>query len=214
MTSAELFLGTGAPHGFELPGSAPPLPWWRPKQVHGRDFVAAQATGSDPGIESDGVLSSVPGLPAVIAAADCAPLLLATANGRSVAAIHAGWRGLAAGIVEAGVARLRELQPGQRVIAAIGPGASGCCYEVGPEVLAALAPAAPRVLPTSGGRARLDLRGIAADRLQAAGLDPADIEVVGPCTICSPDWPSFRRQRAAAGRLLAWIAPRGRVAFG
>ncbi len=211
MTSYQLFLRAGAPHGFELPGGVPPLPWWRPRQVHGRDVVTAQPAGGDPDIEADGVLSDVPGLPAVVAGADCVALLLATDDGRAVAAIHAGWRGLAGGIIEEGVDRLRRLRPGSGLFGAIGPGASNCCYEVGPEVLAAVRPAPGRVKPTTGGRALLDLRGAAADRLVAAGLGQTDIDVVGPCTICSADWPSYRRQGRAAGRMLAWIAPRGLV---
>ncbi len=174
-------------------------------------MVAARPAGGEPEIEADGVLSDAPGLPAVVAGADCVALLLASDDGRAVAAIHAGWRGLAAGIIEEGVDRLRRLRPGSGLFAAIGPGASSCCYEVGPEVLTAVRAAPGRVKPTTGGRALLDLRGAAADRLVAAGLGQADIDLVGPCTICSADRPSYRRQGQAAGRMLAWIAPRGLV---
>lgn len=139
--------------------------------------------------------------------ADCIPALIATADGLTVAAVHAGWRGLAAGVLEAAVRSLLASSPPSGLRVALGPSASGCCYEVGPEVLLALALAARHVTPTANGHARLDLRGVAADRLVAAGVPDGSIERVGPCTICSHDWPSYRREGRGAGRILAFVVP-------
>jgi len=139
--------------------------------------------------------------------ADCVPLLLAAGRGLAVAAVHAGWRGIAAGVVEAAVAGLARIAPGAPLVAAIGPAAAGCCYEVGPEVIEAVLPGGERLSPTRDGRARLDLRGLVLDRLIRAGLERPAIELVGPCTICSADWPSYRREGTRAGRALAFAAP-------
>jgi hypothetical protein len=192
-------------HGFARPGEAVPDPLWRPRQVHGARVVGAAPPGSGPE-EADAVVSVEPGRPAAVVTADCAAVLLAAADGRVVAAVHAGWRGLAAGVVEQALAALRAAgADGLR--AAIGPAAGACCYEVGPEVITALTPRPERVDETHGRRPRLDLRGVVEDRLVAAGIERGRVERVGPCTICSTAWPSYRREGAAAGRLVAWIVP-------
>ncbi len=221
-----------APHGFLATGGPEP-PWWRPRQVHGARVVRANAS-SDPVTDADGVVGVTPGLAVAVATADCVPVLLSTEDGGAVAALHAGWRGLAAGILPAGVAALleaargrgsagpravdpgdrRALDPGDRralgpgnLRAAIGPAAAGCCYEVGPEVVAALGLLPGDVRPTSGGRGRIDPRDLARRQLRAAGLPDGSIETVGPCTICSAAWPSYRRDGDAAGRMLSFIRP-------
>lgn len=156
-----------------------------------------------------------PGDPPVgVVTADCVPLLLALADGSAVAAVHAGWRGIAAGIVGHAVMELRRVAPapGTGLFATMGPAAGGCCYEVGPEVIAALDPAPGRVIPSPRrGHALLDLRGVVRDRLAASAVAGESIEYAGPCTICSDAWPSYRRQGAAAGRLVAWIEVHARV---
>jgi len=118
-----------------------------------------------------------------------------------VAALHAGWRGLQAGIVEAGLAAVRELG-GTEIRAAIGPGAGVCCYEAGDEVHAAFAHLGP--LARRGANA--DLKAVARAALGAGGVD--EVHDVGICTICADPgtlW-SHRRDGEAAGRQLgvAW----------
>jgi purine-nucleoside/S-methyl-5'-thioadenosine phosphorylase / adenosine deaminase len=107
-----------------------------------------------------------------------------------VAMLHAGWRGLADGILEEGVAAMRELGDGAPIAAAIGPGAGSCCYEVGEEVA--------REFERPAGR--LDLKAIARERLQAAGVET--VHDAGLCTICSdPElFFSHRRDGGATGR--------------
>ncbi|UCF68205.1 MAG: polyphenol oxidase family protein [Acidobacteriota bacterium] len=202
----------GTPHAFETGSPSERRessalargPVWRPQQVHGTRIVEARP--QRPSEPADGAWSSRPGLGVAVVSADCVPLLLASKDRRLVAAVHAGWRGLAAGVIEAAVAAM-AVRDGGRVAAALGPAAGGCCYEVDEPVVAALAPRDERLRRTRPGRWLLDLRGVAADRLAGAGLAASNIEIVGPCTICSPDWPSYRRQGERAGRLLAWIFP-------
>jgi copper oxidase (laccase) domain-containing protein len=116
--------------------------------------------------------------------------------------VHAGWRGLAGGVLDRGVAVVRELAgPGAPLVAAIGPGAGPCCYEVGPEVHAVFAD-----LPGARRGENLDLVAIARTRLAAAGVD--QVHAVGLCTICEPQsFFSHRRDRGVTGRQagLAWL---------
>ena len=204
LTSALLARRAGVRHGFSpVLGT---VPAWRPKQVHGATVAEPAGEGAPP-VPADAVLSRADGPMVGVVTADCVPLLIAAEGGVAVAAVHAGWRGLAEGVVEAAVERLRTAAPGRALVAAVGPAAGGCCYEVGPDVIAALAPAAARVAPGPRGRPLLDLRGMTVDRLLAAGLAPDSIERIGPCTICSDGWPSYRREGDRAGRALAFIEP-------
>jgi YfiH family protein len=129
--------------------------------------------------------------------ADCLPVALV--RDRAVAMLHAGWRGLAAGILEEGVRLLRAQRPGPEILAVIGPGAGACCYEVGPEVFAAFG--AERAKP-----ANIDLRAIARARLLEAGV--SEVHEVGACTICDERFFSHRREGERAGRQggVAWLS--------
>ena len=100
------------------------------RQTHG-PFVRRADGQGEPG---DGVWSDTPGEPLLVFTADCLPVALARANGEppAIAALHVGWRGLLAGIVQSGATALG----GGRLAAAIGPGIGPCCYEVGEEVAA------------------------------------------------------------------------------
>ena len=109
------------------------------RQVHGtavRRLREAPEPGEEPA-PADGQATSARDVAPVVLVADCLPVALA-ADG-AVAMVHAGWRGLAGGVLETGVAALRELGAPGPVEAAIGPGAGGCCYEVGAEVVEAFA---------------------------------------------------------------------------
>jgi polyphenol oxidase len=176
------------------------------RQVHGtRVLPVAEATGDGAIEDADGVATTAPNLALLVLTADCLPVALATPG--AVAMVHAGWRGLAAGVLEAGVAAVRELDGTAGAIhAAIGPGAGACCYEVGEEVAAQFpawargagrridlkAVAGPR--PCAGGQ-RLDLKAVAAARLRDAGA--VAVTDVGRCTMCEPD--VFFSHRASGG---------------
>lgn len=178
------------------------------RQVHGprvlRRDELGQASGPAPSEdleEADGQATSLPGIAPVVMTADCLPI--AVAGGGAVAMLHAGWRGLAEGVIEAGVRTLRALAPDAELSAAIGPGAGVCCYEVGDEVHARFLGSGAEV---SRGR-NLDLKGIARAQLAAAGV--SQVHDVGLCTICSPAtlFFSHRRDHGLTGRQagIAWL---------
>jgi YfiH family protein len=177
------------------------------RQVHGTRVVRlgrlAQASGRAPQVdlqEADGQATALKGVAPVVMTADCLPIALA--GGGAVAMLHAGWRGLAEGIIQEGVRALAELgsEPSS-LVAAIGPGAGPCCYEVGEEVHERFAPHGAR-----NGR-NLDMKSIARDQLAAAGI--TTVHDVSLCTICSaPElFFSHRRDRGFTGRQggLAWL---------
>lgn len=172
-------------------------------QVHGTRVVVADGAPrhEDAPDQADGQATVTRGVAATVMVADCLPVALAGEG--AVAMIHAGWRGLAAGIVGEGVGRLRELGVREPLSAAIGPGAGPCCYEVGEEVHAAFSSHGESVR-----RARnLDLKAIAARELERAGVQV--VNDVGLCTICSDPslFFSHRRDHGVTGRQagLAWL---------
>jgi len=171
-------------------------------QVHGATVARVLEPPRRPGAPpcADGQASSLGGVGLMVLAADCVPVALGCEG--AVAVVHAGWRGIAARVLEEGVAALRELGGRGPIHAVIGPSAAGCCYEVGPEVIDALAGR-----PYASGR-MLDLHALAADRLRAAGV--AELVDPGICTICDERFFSHRREGARAGRqaAIAWLDSR------
>jgi YfiH family protein len=203
----------GAEHGFGTRAAAPPAGLCRPVQVHGRRVVQLTDVRAPLG-EADAVVSAAGGVPVAVATADCVPVLIAAPSARVVAAVHAGWRGLAAGVIEAALAALarRGVAPAD-VAAAIGPHIGPCCYEVDEPVLRALRARFVGRLESSmrPGRAEhawIDLGGLARDALAAAGVPAAQVDAsAAACTRCdAARFHSFRRDGARAGRLLHWIA--------
>jgi YfiH family protein len=165
------------------------------RQVHGAGVRrATEPPGTArPAADEDGQATALEAHPALVFTADCLPLLLSA--GDAVAAIHAGWRGLAGGIVEEGVRALRDLGAGGPVHALIGPGAGGCCYEVGEEVHAAFA----GYEHARVGERNLDLPAIARAKLHEAGA--AEVHDVGLCTMCCFGlFFSHRAQHGITGR--------------
>lgn len=215
----------GVAHGFGRRGSQVPDSTRFPRQVHGADVleVGAQARPTDAGEEAaaDVIATGRPGLVVGIVTADCVPILAARADGRRVAAIHAGWRGLAAGVVEAGLASLlvdgEDASAGAVEIAcAVGPAARGCCYEVDEPVRSALLARYPTAgaeclrpgRPGRSGHFQLDLGLLATRAIEAwLGSRPGRIgSAHRVCTICDPArFESHRRDGAAAGRLRHFI---------
>ncbi len=180
------------------------------RQVHGPevqevDVAAAQRSrraGPAELAHADGQVTRTPGVALAALSADCLPI--AVAGPGAVAMLHAGWRGLQAGILASGVRALRELGVGDPLAAAIGPGAGGCCYEVGADVHAAFAAAPPAV---HRGR-NLDLKAIAAHELGRAGVH--EVHDIGLCTICADPSLLFshRRDHGVTGRQagVAWLS--------
>jgi polyphenol oxidase len=133
----------------------------------------------------DGLWSDEPGLPLLALGADCVPIAIVTTSGPPrLAVVHAGWRGLADGVIGAGVAALGDAP----TAAAVGPAIGPCCYKVGPEVSARFDPDL-----TSDGV--LDLWEASARRLRDAGV--GSVERLDLCTRCNPDrFFSYRRTGA------------------
>lgn len=189
------------------------------RQVHGADVrvIGGDTPGAlDTGNERcDALTTNAPRILLGVQTADCVPVLLGDARTGACAAVHAGWRGTAAEIVPAALARMRA-EYGTRakdVRAAIGPAALGCCYEVGAEVIdtfrARFAYAGELLAPTREGHARIDLHEANRRQLTDAGVAPARIHAAPLCTICREDlFFSYRRDKklhGRTGRLLAII---------
>ena len=196
-------------------------------QVHGREVVtcrrgAPRAPGRQ---DADALVSDDPGVAVAVRAADCVPLLLADTRTGVVAAVHAGWRGTAAGAAPAAVDALaREFgaRP-EDLVVAIGPSIGACCYEVGTELVDMFAAAGhPRHLidrwflapPAPRGsrerpRLRLDVAGANRDQLLLAGLREEHVHACGLCTAMHLDvLTSYRVEKERAGRLAAVIRAR------
>jgi polyphenol oxidase len=173
------------------------------RQVHGaawRIVEPHEAPGTTEREPCDVLLSGTPGHLLLLKFADCTPLILWDARRRWVAVAHAGWRGTAQDV--AGVAvRALGAAAGSRTAdlwVGIGPTIGACCYEVGPEVVAALARAVPDaaavVRPAAGDRAYLDLVAANRHQLEMAGVPPAQIVAAARCTCC--DAATFYSHRA------------------
>ena len=196
----------------------------RAHQVHGVGVVVcrrADAVGPAPLPDADILVSDDPRRVVAIQTADCVPLLIADRRTGAVAAAHAGWRGLAAGLPEAVVTALtREF--GSRpadLVAAIGPSISAARYEVGADVRSRFTESGgPRVASWFAAAERprhwyFDGWRSARDLLEAAGIPAAQIHVAGLCTASHPDLLcSYRRDGAGAGRIAGVIRP-GRTAL-
>ena len=182
------------------------LPVVTARQVHG---TRVEIAAPGPPREADGLIGATAGQLVGVVTADCMPVLLIDRRRRLAAAVHAGWRGAAAGVIEAAVAKLgtaHGAEP-QALEAAIGPAIGACCYEVGDEVLAAfrgrVGDATAPAWSHRDGRLHLDLRAAARLLLRAAGV--GRVAVVGPCTACGSGYCSYRRDGAGAGRQLSFV---------
>jgi len=189
----------------------------RPVQVHGCG-VADAARPDVTAQRADAIVSNRPGGAVGVVTADYVPLLAASASGRAVVAIHAGWRGLAAGVVERGLAALTLHAPGEPLTVAVGPHIGACCYEVDAPVLGALANrfgdaavAAATVSDGRPGHARLSLADLVRAALLRSGVAPAAQGFsAAACTRCDRSrFHSFRRDGEAAGRLVHFVTARG-----
>lgn len=205
-------------HGFGTRASQPPAALVRPRQVHGTRVVVL-ARGAPPPAdlgEADAIVSERAALPIGVVTADCLPILVATRAG-SVAAVHAGWRGLAAGVIGAALEPLAALAPQGLAGAAavIGPRVGSCCYEVDAPVLDAFAERFSGALDaaieaTRPGHWRIDLAALARADLVRSGIAEHRVAALtDACTACDGRrFHSYRRDGPNAGRLCHWIAAR------
>jgi YfiH family protein len=209
------------------------VPLVRVNQVHGAEILVRRLGHRDaPRLPiADVIVSDDPGIAVAIQTADCVPILIADRRTGAVAAAHAGWRGLAAGVPRVTVEALsREF--GSRpvdLIAAAGPSIGACCYEVGPEVRArfekagwrapslarwffpearptAANPSMPRLHASRPGHLFFDCARAARDQLEAAGLLPEQVFTPDLCTASHAEaLCSYRRDGTSAGRMAAVI---------
>jgi hypothetical protein len=186
-----------------LLGTPEPPRWLR--QVHGTTVLRARAGQGGEEPEADAAVTAEAGLPLAILTADCLPVLFCADDGSEIGAAHAGWRGLAAGVLEATVAAMRT--PPERLLAWIGPCAGAGAYEVGADVHGCYTGADPRTAAafaaTRPGHWRVDLPWLARHRLAGAGLHR--VHGGDECTISQPArWYSHRRD-GLAGRMATVI---------
>jgi YfiH family protein len=185
-------------------------------QVHGRAALSLRGDESRAEVltrEGDAVMSSNGNCAVGVRIADCVPILLADSESGAVAAVHAGWRGLVAGVVEAGVEEVRRASGSSAgIAAAIGPHISVAAFEVSEDVaetLKACSPDPDVVDRSFGPKPHVDLARIARAKLEALGIPRSSIERVGGCTYLEPQrYFSFRRDGPRSGRHLAAIVAR------
>ncbi len=188
-------------------------------QVHGavvRNLTTADLK-ADPydkvDFEADGILTAIPGVVLTVFSADCIPILLYDPKRRVIAALHAGWRGTASGIVTVATGQMVSIYGSDPadILAAIGPGIDPCCFETHEDVpnamTAALAGGSlPFIQLKDSGKFCVDLKGINAKRLELAGLAPENICLCRECTCCDAEkyW-SHRRQGTQRGSMASVI---------
>ncbi len=194
------------------------------RQVHGTMIRRVRHDDSRAEVarhEADGLCTDVPGLVLGVFVADCVPVVIADPRTGCCAAVHAGWRGTVAGILPEAVRRLAAefgARPADLRVA-LGPAIGPCCFEVGLEVVAAVAAAIPDarqrgiVRPSPRGladKAHVDLHAANRWLLARAGVDPAAVDAIDACTRCDRErFFSFRRDGAATGQQMGVIARRG-----
>lgn len=189
---------------FELPAE----PQWL-NQVHGADVAYAGSADFDDGPpDADAIVTDRAGVCCAVRTADCLPVLLCSASGTEVAAIHGGWRGLAAGVIEKTIAAM-STPPGD-ILAWLGPAISQTAFEVGAEVRAAFlvadAAADAAFAVNQRGRWQADLYTLAAQRLAGAGI--STVFGGGWCTHADPQrFYSYRRD-GETGRMVSFILRR------
>jgi YfiH family protein len=216
---AENLRRLGAAVGFD------PASLYQASQVHGAGVLVASGGPSEMRTqEADALVAFAPSFSGGAASvrplrsvgvrvADCTPVLVGDPLTGAALAIHAGWRGVVAHVVAAGVSALRARHP-SRLVAAIGPSIGVCCFEVGDDVAESIATAcgdASVVVRGAHGspKPHVDMRSAVRAQLRAAGLYDALIEDVPGCTKCDAErFFSYRRDGAKSGRHIAVIATR------
>jgi len=188
----------------------PTPPRWL-RQVHGVEVSveprSVHADADEP--LADAAVTTTPGTVLAILTADCLPVVFAAKDGSEVAVAHAGWRGLAGGVLEATGAAMAT--PAHKRLAWLGPAAGPAAYEIGPDVFDAFvshdARAAAAFVPTRPGHWRVDLYALARLRLMDAGIRAGDIQGGNLCTISDPRRFFSHRRDRCSGRMatLAWI---------
>ena len=177
------------------------------KQVHGTHVLWHDVlpAGLVVAFEADGHATTTPCILLCVSIADCVPISILEPKRRAVAVLHAGWRGAAAGMLEAGIARMTShtgCSPHELVVH-LGPAICGYCYEVGPEVAEAFG-----IENAGGGKAHVDVRRLLTQRALAAGVPYDSITESAWCTRCD-DSPFFSHRAGQPERQMAVLGVRG-----
>ncbi|MCX5690206.1 MAG: peptidoglycan editing factor PgeF [Planctomycetota bacterium] len=187
-------------------------------QVHGdqvhtvRPGLPSHPAPAGDTTKADALVTDDPTRVIAVRVADCTPVLLTSADGRIVSAVHAGWRGVVAGISLRALEAMEALGADRGgVLAAIGPCISIHHFEIGPEVIAQFRTAfgsdTPHVRETAGGKGHADMQGALAQQLRHAGV--RSIDLVERCTVGEPEsFFSHRRDQGLTGRMIGLIGPR------
>ncbi|MEK9137335.1 MAG: peptidoglycan editing factor PgeF [Bacteroidota bacterium] len=177
-----------------------------PMQVHSNTVRIAPAPGNYPAC--DGLITNVSSVYLCVSVADCVPIFIVDTARRAVAAIHAGWRGIAARIVRTGVEMMAhefDCSPAN-MVAYVGPSASACCYTVGEDVAGRFSSA---FVKKSGEEIRVDLKAATVAQLLECSIHPGSIEVSPHCTIDARNLlHSYRRDKERSGRMMGVIGLR------
>lgn len=186
-----------------------PLPWTWLHQVHGDGVVIVDGPGAQAGAHADAAVTSRPGAPLAIQTADCAPVALIADEGL-VAAVHVGWRGLVAGVVEGAAAAVRRAG-GSRMRAAVGPCIHACCYEFGAVDLERVSARYGNGVraATRSGRTALDMPAAVTSAL--AAIPDVEVAFASPtCTACGTPAMFSHRARGDAARqaMVVWLEGR------
>jgi polyphenol oxidase len=188
---------------------APGWPLLKLKQLHSSIVCAMDDTSAaGDAVEGDASITSLPGVLLGVQTADCVPILLADSEGRAAAAIHAGWRGTVAGVAELTVQALHNrygIKP-ENIVAALGPHIGVCCYEIGEEVVEAVADPAVIERRTEWPKPHLNLAEANRRQLVKAGVPGGQIEISSLCTRCRADlFFSYRRDGSRTGHMLSVV---------
>ena len=194
-------------------------------QIHGSEVrlinhlaeakPAADAHGDT--IYCDAIVSNAPGVLAGVKTADCVPLLIGDPKTGAFAAVHAGWRGTLAEVATKALTRMTaeyNTRP-QDLLVAIGPAASSCCYEVGPDVIEPFNSKFPDqelFMKTTADHACINLPAANRSQLVLAGVDPQKINIAPLCTMCRTDlFFSYRREKSVQGKVGRLMSVIGRA---
>jgi polyphenol oxidase len=211
------------------------LPFVSLRQIHS-DLIRPIDRIPDEILAGDGMITDIPGLNLAVQTADCLPVILVDPKHHAIGVFHAGWRGTVQRIVEKGVGEMRRLfrSNPRHILAAIGPGALGCCYETGEEIRTAfesqfsyanqlfrevkesdpVREKYPLLFLTARAPGHgelptklfLDLAEANRRQLLEVGVPPKNIDVAGLCTICNPElFFSYRREKGKTGRMMAVV---------
>jgi YfiH family protein len=175
-----------------------------PLQTHGTEIVFIDDGTNTDNINADGILSDSEEMCLTIRTADCVPILLADSSSGIFGAVHVGWRGLVAGIIEelTGMIADRGLRA-DSILIGLGPSIGKCCFETGDEVAILFDESSVWLKQQA---LLVDLKGAVMEKLTGAGIEAGNIENVDNCTVCSgDDYPSYRRTGDASSQMVSFI---------